>query len=332
MGRTRVAYITGVGLQGFHRELAASVGAEPFDVQCIKLPFALRYLKFLNVPIAVLKAPEGCDAYVCEGVWDLLAASVKKLWNPKAKIVMLYTFPLGMAYEGIPLEKRLFLPFARFLARRIDVAFTCSEMMRERISEIAGCPVFVVYPYAGKEFFALDARLDNNDFVDVSRDTPEKGLGRLKQAFALLPFKLDIVDRFARPRREGNVEWHGFVEDLPGFLSRHAFFAHLPALDPFNIAVLEAMACGTIPVVNENCGIAEIISGAGLGGLLVPAGAEEAAKRITEIAGMGPKERADASSKAKAAARKLSRESSLATFRKHFQASVYGGKAPERGL
>ena len=202
---TRIAYLSSGGIQDFHRELAASVGAESFDLNYIRLPFALRYFKIINVPLALLKVPGGCDVYVCEGFWDLFVAWLKTLIHPRSKIAMLYTFPLGMEYPGIPLIKKLALPLARFLAKKIDLAFTCSEMMRARIAPLSRCPVIVVYPYAREAFFAARANLENNDFVDVSRDTPEKGLANLKAAFRGLPFRLDIVDRFAKPRAEGNI-------------------------------------------------------------------------------------------------------------------------------
>ena len=83
-----------------------------------------------------------------------------------------------------------------------------------------------------------------------------------------------LYRRLEQQRRDlglqDKVEFFGFVEDIPGFLSRLDLFLLTSSSEGFSIATIEAMAAG-LPVVATRCGGPEEIIEDGVDGRLVEA-------------------------------------------------------------
>jgi len=257
-------YLSMGGIQPYNDFVANIFNARRFDTRIIKFPFNLRYFKAINLFLMPFVVPRA-DVYICEAWWDVAFATAKKMLGSKSKVVMLWVFPLGIEYEQMPFLKRALLPIQRFLTRYIDMAVTDSEMnMRDAkaVCQNPDCKFVMAYPFVNPEVFDHHAKdLNNNWFVNVSRDTEEKGLRNLEGIFKKLPkYELTILNQFCRePKKDGNILTHGKVPDFHDYLQIFSFYPTYPNYECFGVAQLECMALGIIPLVGGKCGLAEVL-------------------------------------------------------------------------
>jgi len=160
----------------------------------------------------------------------------------------------------------------------------------------------VIYPGVDTENFnpkktSVDKTLDMkpNAILAVSRIAPTKGIDRLIDAVALLKGKISfhlyiggslnsenaseeeksavvhIKHLIAKYKLERQVSFIGIVPHdnvLPAYYRNAAVFVLPSRYEPFGLTPLEAMACGTVPIVSSIAGVREVIID-GLNGLVV---------------------------------------------------------------
>jgi mannosylfructose-phosphate synthase len=160
----------------------------------------------------------------------------------------------------------------------------------------------VIYPGIDTEFFNTNRNLfDNeiafkaNSILSMARLVPAKGIDRVFDALALIRNKVDFhyylggnIDRknvggeeketfeqikglMEKYRLQKNVTFLGEVhhdKQLPAYYRAADIFILPSRFEPFGLTTLEAMACGTVPLVSHVAGSREVIVD-GLNGYVV---------------------------------------------------------------
>ena len=175
---------------------------------------------------------------------------------------------------------RLFLPI---LARRVQMIFTPSEYVKQKVTARFGNKQIMVTPNAvNTNIFRPDARQDTYEFpkkyvLFVGTLEPRKNVrlllnawreikNRFKDAWLVIAGDAGRVFRNIKFLAEERVRFLGYVEDasLPGLYANAEFFV-LPSKDEgFGLPALEAMACGTPVIVSDGGALPEVVGDAGL--------------------------------------------------------------------
>jgi len=161
----------------------------------------------------------------------------------------------------------------RAVSPRVTHFVANSSAVKERIERFYGRDAEVVHPPVRTEFFTPGGERGER-FLFVSRLTGYKHPELVVEAFAELPFEIDIVGRGPlleplRARAGGNVRFLPEVSDDDlRTLYRRARALVYPIEEDFGIVMAEAQACGT-PVVGLARGGARDIVEPGVSGWLI---------------------------------------------------------------
>jgi glycosyltransferase involved in cell wall biosynthesis len=160
----------------------------------------------------------------------------------------------------------------------------------------------IIYPGINTEVFNpiktkydKDLNLKSNSILTVSRMVPAKGLDRVIDALALLKNKIDfhcymgsggIGENLSPEEKEAQIKIKKSIDEhkltnritmiglvphdtvLPAYYRNSDLFIIASRYEPFGLTTMEAMACGTIPIVSSVAGSREIIVD-GLNGFIV---------------------------------------------------------------
>jgi glycosyltransferase involved in cell wall biosynthesis len=146
-------------------------------------------------------------------------------------------------------------------APRVDHYIANSRHMARRIAKLYGCNADVIYPPVAIEHCRFEADKDDY-YVTAARLVPFKRIDLMIEAFNRMPDKRLIIigDGPERKRLQGmaraNISFAGFRShsEVIDYLSRARAFVFSSA-EPFGIAIVEALACGT-PVMAFSRGAA----------------------------------------------------------------------------
>lgn len=162
--------------------------------------------------------------------------------------------------------------------------------------------IHVIFPGVETEYFNAESRsidqkyrLAQNSVLSMARLVPAKGIDRVIDALALLKRKLlvnyylggnlspenqsdeeknmisQINEKLALFKMQKNIHFLGQVDHdkiLPSYYRNADIFILPSRFEPFGLTTLEAMACGTIPIVSHIAGSREVIVD-GLNGFIV---------------------------------------------------------------
>jgi glycosyltransferase involved in cell wall biosynthesis len=181
------------------------------------------------------------------------------------------------------------------LVKRVLRVITISEFSRQRLAAIADIDparIAVIppgvderfYPRPCEEVFAVRKKLripSENYVLSLGSLEPRKNLPRLMEAWsqcvprlgrgvslvvAGAPGKRHIFRGLKLEHTPPQVHMVGFVddEDLPALYSGAIALAYPSMYEGFGLPVLEAMACGTVPIVGNWTSLPEVTGDAGL--------------------------------------------------------------------
>jgi len=162
--------------------------------------------------------------------------------------------------------------------------------------------LFVVFPGINTELFnpkknGIDRKIHfrSNSILTMSRLVPAKGIDRLVDAISLLKNKIDfhlyigggvsnreeqsseekisdkqINDLITKHRLQKNVTFLGQINhtEISAYYRAADVFVLPARYEPFGLTTLEAMACGTVPLVSKVAGSREVIID-GLNGFII---------------------------------------------------------------
>jgi glycosyltransferase involved in cell wall biosynthesis len=161
----------------------------------------------------------------------------------------------------------------RAVSPRVTHFIANSSAVKTRIERFYGRDAEVVHPPVRTEFFTPQGERGER-FLFVSRLTGYKRPELVVEAFAELPFEIDIVGRgslLGPLRRQATANVH-FIEQVSDedlrALYRRARALVYPIEEDFGIVMAEAQACGT-PVVGLSRGGASDIVEPGVSGWLI---------------------------------------------------------------
>ena len=181
------------------------------------------------------------------------------------------------------------------LVKRVSRVITISEFSRQRLAESAKCDPSLItviplgvddrfHPRQRDEIRAVMQKLripTANYVLSLGSLEPRKNLPRLMQAWsrcvarlgddvslvvAGAPGRTRIFRELKLGDRPARVHTVGFVDDadLPALYSGAIALAYPSMYEGFGLPVLEAMACGTVPVASNATALPEVTGGAGL--------------------------------------------------------------------
>ena len=174
---------------------------------------------------------------------------------------------------------RLEIDHERSCYESTPVIIPHSEMMRKELSQLYGVPddkMRVIYPPVdsdrfhpelknGQLRFKEEFNLDKDRFVllFVSTGHKRKGLDLVLDAFAALPqkgFQLAIAG--SRPDEwlpEHRVKYLGYVTDMPKLYAAADLTLMPSQYEPFGLAAVESVQCGTPVVLSPHVGASELM-------------------------------------------------------------------------
>ncbi len=150
--------------------------------------------------------------------------------------------------------------------------------------------------------------MPKHSVLTISRLVPAKGLDRVIEAVSLIRNKVDShvylgggssaeiqskeeestrlqLDEIVKKNKmENRVHFIGFVPhdtNLPAYYRKADIFVLAGRYEPFGLTTLEAMACGTVPIVSDIAGSKEVIID-GLNGFVIDTHDRKALAKIIQ--------------------------------------------------
>jgi len=180
-----------------------------------------------------------------------------------------------------------------------SMVVTNSKFNRDHLIDIFGVNTNVLYLGVRSDIFKPLPAGKDNYVITVGRITPQKNHRFLIKAIGSIPedsrpslviaadyihsqeaYAINLLaDDLGVPVKIESISTDEYMVDL---YNRAKIFIYAPILEPFGLAVLEAMACGTPVIAVNEGGIPEIIQD-GVNGLLVERDAQEFGSVIAEL-------------------------------------------------
>lgn len=306
------------GLHPAHGVWAKSLGAEfVSDRAWNGIPNLARFIKSFTV---LKDIPQDTDVLLCESGAEILAGALWKRRHPKGKLVLIVDDPKLLVLPKMHFVKRrmylwalsfydMFLATSDFIARYIPAGLP-------GVSKVV--PLFVDDRYRHHE----PVDLGKKNVIFVGRVGEEKGVDQIVDAFYMLEkdfpkSRLYIVGDGPLKRKlekgNGNIVWTGSIKDPEKYFLKGSIYMNLARIEPFGIAILEAMCLGLVPILTENIGVVDFVKKVDPE-LIVKNAAEaaEVAKRLWT----SPELHREYSNKCREVAREFSEEYSVNKFKK----------------
>ncbi|MGB9960664.1 glycosyltransferase family 4 protein (plasmid) [Halobacterium sp. MBLA0001] len=184
-----------------------------------------------------------------------------ELWNSSVNVDSAYDF---FKYVLGEYGK----PVVRTIAQRgVDGIIAVSEFVKEYLRPIFGdaVPIRVAHPYIQPDLYdrlsSIEPNFGQKKAVTVGRPTYYKGVDLLVDAWPAVreqhpSAELHIVGK-GHPEsfaETAGVTVRGFVEDLVEVYANAELYVQPSRIEPFGVAVLEALRAGVPPVVTESTG------------------------------------------------------------------------------
>jgi len=240
---------------------------------------------------------------------DLLALTK---WLHKKKLVVSTHGGIFHSKQLGLLKKAYFHIWWRLLFKAIDFVICDSQHDFELFSKIAprGKITLIENAVPVEKFLRLEKQKKKNTFLFVGRLSRNKRIDLLIESFAKIAEKekdsrLQIIGRdfeqllpelkekVRQHGLQGNIVFKGEVSEaqLMSAYDESQFFISASAYEGFGIAIIEAMAAGAIPVLNNIATFNAFVEDGRNGFILDFENTEKAAEKILAIMQLGEKEK-----------------------------------------
>lgn len=253
------------GPHGTHEAWAKSLDAEFVSnaLDSGAIPNISRLIKTFTVQ---RKIPRDADLLLCEGGSELIAGALWKRKHPDKHLVLIVDDPKLFFLPGMsPVKKRLYY----WALSYYDMLIPTSDFMQGFIPEEFRNKSRVVQLYVEDRYrIAEPAPLNSENLVFVGRVGMEKGVDLIIDAFRILKddfpeSKLFMVGdgplKKELQKEEKDVIWTGELEDPMEYFLKGSIYINLARVEPFGVAILEAMCLGLVPIVTGCVGVSEFI-------------------------------------------------------------------------
>lgn len=186
---------------------------------------------------------------------DVLELPLRKFWQGILKRMDVVT-----VFDESARQKLLALGFD---PQKIFVLPHAIEMQRYQRDDLVGQDISVIYSghfWALKEVHRVIEAWEQVIAVCPQATLVLLGEGDTRAELEMLVKKLNLTD---------SVTFAGWVKDVPSWLSRARMFINLSSEEGVPMSMLEAMACGAIPIVTDVGGVASVVKD-GENGYLIP--------------------------------------------------------------
>lgn len=264
------------------------------------------------------------DIILVEGGLGLPHAVLKKIKNPKTKVVLLYADTLLYDIPQMNLVKR---KVVERLLSYVD-GFIAISPLNERIiyNYYPNKPIYHVYPYGSHNSFEINCDLESQDLLFIGNHEMCKRFDLLVDAVKILnnrghTFNLYLVGSCVS-KIDVDYPWlhkEGFQENLDKYFKHCSMYVHPADFDSCPVTVFEAMSTGLIPIITKNVGEADILSQKGLEFLVLEDNQpEKIAEKIIEIQKQDKEWKQDISLKCKEISADYNKETQSKEFKRVF--------------
>jgi glycosyltransferase involved in cell wall biosynthesis len=265
------------------------------------------------------------DIILVEGGQGLPHAVLKKIKNPKTKIILLYADTL--LYD-LPNNNPIKKLTVKFLLSYVD-GFIAISPLNKRIASgyYPDKPIVYVYPYGSNNRFQIECDLDSKNLLFIGNNEMCKRFDLLVDAIKILNekgYEYDLylvgscVDKIG-----ADFPWlhkEGIQENLDKYFKRCSMYVHPADFDSCPVTVFESMSSGLIPILTENVGEADILRDNGLNCLVLEDNKPEIiAEKILEIEGKDMEWKKNVSLKCKDISSNYNEETQSKEFKRVFE-------------
>jgi glycosyltransferase involved in cell wall biosynthesis len=264
------------------------------------------------------------DIIFVEGGLGLPHAALKKIKNPKTKIVLLYADTLLYDIPEMNILKR---KIVERLLSYVDGFIAISPLNKRIVSQYYNIkPIYYVYPYGSHNSFEIDCDLESHDLLFIGNHEMCKRFDLLVDAVKILndkgyTFNLYLVGSCVS-QIDVDYPWlhkEGFQENLDKYFKHCSIYIHPADFDSCPVTVFEAMSSGLIPVITQNVGEADILDEFGLECLILENNQPETiAEKILEIWNQDEKWKNNISLKCKEISSNYNKETQSKEFKRVF--------------
>jgi glycosyltransferase involved in cell wall biosynthesis len=264
------------------------------------------------------------DVILVEGGLGLPHAVIKKIKNPKTKIILLNADTLLHDLPHMnPLKKQII----KFLLSYVDGFIAISPLNKRIASQyFPEKPIYHVYPYGSHNSFETNCNLNSRNLLFIGNTESCKRFDLLVDAVEILNNKgydynlylvgscVDSVDK--------DFPWlhkEGFQEDLIKYFETCSLYVHPADFDSCPVTVFESMSSGLLPIITDDVGESDIIRENGLDCLILDSNQPNIiADKILEINNKDLKWKENVSGRCKEISRQYNEETQSKEFKKVF--------------
>jgi len=268
------------------------------------------------------------DIILVEGGLGLPHAVLKKIKNPKTRIILLNADTLLYNLSKMNIIIRILV---EQLLSYVD-GFIAISPLNQRIASryYKDKPIYFVYPYGSHNSFEINCDLNSKDLLFIGNHEMCKRFDLLVDAVKILnengyEYNLYLVGSCI-DKIIADYPWlhkEGFQESLDKYFKRCSLYVHPADFDSCPVTVFEAMSSGLIPIITENVGEADILNENGLNCLILENNRpENVAQKILEIDGKDKKWKKNISLKCKEISSNYNEETQSKEFKKVFDKLV----------
>jgi len=263
-----------------------------------------------------------------EGGLGLPLAILKKIKNPRAKIILLNADAFFYLISRSIFPKKLLM---KFLLSFVDHIITVSKMNKRLASKyFKSRDIKVVHPFGVNVNFDISCPLDTSNILFIGSHRADKRFDNLVEAVKILNddngnFQLYLIGSCCDIIEEKHDWLHkiGFTKHPEKYFSRCSFYVHPADFEPFPVSVLEAMSAGIIPIVTENTGQSEVFREHGLDFLILKDNKPKTiAEKIMRVYNRPLHWKRKISRKCKDISRRFSKESQVKEFKEVFNKTL----------
>lgn len=294
-----------------HAAWANSINADFVnDKVRFSFPLLSRFVKSLKTTLSIGRY----DLAICEGGSQMITGYFMKLFNKSKNLCLIISDPKLFFIKDSKISF-----FYNFILSKYDILICSTDFMASFVPEKFKDKVVVVPPFYDKIFNSHKCNLSSHNIMYAGRVCRTKGADldvivaeKLKNEFSDTKLYLIGIDGDYSPPNNNMIVRVQPTNEVFKYYSNGSVYLSLARFEAANIAVLEAMAQGLVPVVSENVGMKGVVEK--LDRMLVVSSVGEAVNVINYL-WKNKKKLSMLSRKSRTLAKNFTMENSLSRFR-----------------
>jgi glycosyltransferase involved in cell wall biosynthesis len=279
------------------------------DTTRLKITSFLNFFTIIHDMLLIFRTIKNVkpDVIICHYIFNALPLLIfKKLFNYR-----LFTFAIG---SDVNLHKRWGW-VKKIVYRGSDIIFAVAHDLKNKIEEENGCTVIVVPSGVDTSFFKAinskvflrkkwDVKIDDIVILTVAKLNKRKGIHLLLKSLKIINnYKIKLLiagtgrertslNKLVSKLQLKNISFLGFREEQELLeLYNLADFFILPSFsEGLPVTLLEAMACGCVPITTDVGDIREVVIDGFNGFIITPIEPEKIAETVMKVISLSEEE------------------------------------------